>query len=125
MIRVNGSSARSASAWVAARTVSFAARLLATLAVLGAAGAGCGGRPDTWSQPVDSPLTTFGLQDAVAIIDRPADRVVLLTTAPEQRLATTEVPVGRNVLNAAALSDGSKLFVVSAGPPAPLGDTQH
>jgi hypothetical protein len=96
---------------------------LCLLASLGGAG-GCGGRPDAWGQPVDMPVATFGLQDAVAIIDRPADRVVLLTAQPDQRLATQDVSVGRDILSAAALPDGSKLFIVSAGHRARLGDPQ-
>jgi hypothetical protein len=99
------------------------ARLLASLALLGAAGAGCGGRPHDWMQPANT-SATFGLRDAVAIVDDPTDRVVLLTAGADQTLTPTEIPVGRNILNAAALPDGSKLFVVSEGHRAQLGDTE-
>lgn len=95
------------------------------LALLGgAASAGCGDRPDTWSKAVETPTSSFGLQDAVAILDRPADRVVLLTAGGDQQLGRSEVPVGRNILSAAALPDGSKLLVVSAGYRAHLGDKE-
>ncbi|HVR60505.1 MAG TPA: hypothetical protein VMU50_01325 [Polyangia bacterium] len=94
----------------------------AAAALLVAAGAGCGGRPALWATPVETPPTSFSLQDAVAIVDRPADRVVLATVGSDQSLTTTEVPVGRDVVNAAALPDGSKLVIVSAGYRARLGD---
>ena len=110
---------------VAAATVplTLAAALLGALASLAAA-PGCGGRDDTWTQPVETPVTSIALQTSVAILDRPADRVVLLSAGTEQSLSTRAIPTGRNIVNAVALPDGSKLFVLSAGHRAVLGDSQ-
>ena len=103
------------------RTMSIT--LPAALAVISAA-FGCGGRPEAWSTAIEQPAVSFGLTGAVAVLDRPADRVVLLTAEPDQRLRTRSVATGRNITNAVALPDGSKLFVVSAGHRARLGDKE-
>ncbi|HET6282864.1 MAG TPA: hypothetical protein VFH73_18005 [Polyangia bacterium] len=95
----------------------------AALAVISAA-FGCGGRPEAWSTAIEQPAVSFGLTGAVAVLDRPADRVVLLTAEPDQRLRTRSVATGRNITNAVALPDGSKLFVISAGHRAHLGDKE-
>jgi hypothetical protein len=83
---------------------------------------GCGGRSGYWSMPVDSTAPTFALPGAVALVDTAATRVVLLTPGPNQSLATTPIPVGTNILNAALSPDGRKLFVVSGGHRAEIGD---
>ncbi|HXJ20517.1 MAG TPA: hypothetical protein VMT03_09815 [Polyangia bacterium] len=83
--------------------------------------AGCGGRSSFWSAPVGSPLT-FSLGSELAVVDTSADRVVVLTPGADQTLTTTAVPVGVDILNAATSPDGKKLFVVSGGHRAQLGD---
>jgi hypothetical protein len=85
---------------------------------------GCGGRSGYWSTPVDSTPPTFALPGAVALLDTAANRVVLLTPGPNQSLATTPIPVGTNILNAALSPDSRKLFVVSGGHRAEIGDDQ-
>jgi hypothetical protein len=84
--------------------------------------AGCGGRSPYWSSPIATSPPTFNLVDEIALVDPGADRVVLLAAGANQRLTTTVVPVGVNILNAAASPDGKKLFVVSGGHRAQLGD---
>jgi hypothetical protein len=91
---------------------------------LAAVTAGCGGRAPFWSEFVQTGPLTFNLVGAVAIVDAPANRVALLTAGTGQSLATTFVPVGKNVLNAATSADGTELFVASAGHRARLGDDQ-
>jgi hypothetical protein len=86
--------------------------------------AGCGGRSPFWDSPVASQPLTFNLGTEVAIVDQPAGRVVLLSVNGDQSLTTTVVPVGVNILSAAASSDGTKLFVASGGHRAELGDDQ-
>jgi hypothetical protein len=86
--------------------------------------AGCGGRAPYWSSPIASSPPTFNLGDQIALVDTGADRVVLLTAGANQSLKTTAVPVGVNILNAATSPDGAKLFVVSGGHRAQLGDDQ-
>ncbi len=86
--------------------------------------AGCGGQATFWSSPVASSPPTFNLRGEVALVDANADRVVLLSVGLDQNLTTTSVPVGVNILNAAASPDGTKLYVVSGGHRAGLGDRQ-
>jgi hypothetical protein len=93
--------------------------------VLGAAlSAGCGGRSDYWSSPIDSSPPAFALPGAVALVDVQATRVVLLTPGVNQSLTSTPIPVGPNILNAVASPDGRKLFVVSGGHRAQIGNAQ-
>jgi hypothetical protein len=87
--------------------------------------AGCGGRAPFWSNAVESSPPTFDLGDRIALVDASADRVVLLAAGPDQSLTTTAIPVGVNILNAATSPDGKKLFVVSGGHRARLGDDQR
>jgi len=95
--------------------------IVAALVMLPAA-LGCGGRPEAWSAPIEQPVISFGLSGSVAVLDKPADRVMMLTAEPEQRLRTRAIATGTNITNAVALPDGSKLFVVSAGYRARLGE---
>jgi hypothetical protein len=85
---------------------------------------GCGGRSDYWSTAGNPTPPTFALPGAVALLDTAATRVVLLTPGPNQSLTTTPIPLGTNVLHAALSPDGSKLFVVSGGHRAEIGDDQ-
>ena len=101
-------------------TRTFRRRLLWAVALI----AGCGGRASYWSSPIASSPPTFDLGDEIAVVDTSADRVVLLAAGANQNLTTTAIPVGVNILNAAASPDGTKLFVVSGGHRAQLGDDQ-
>lgn len=92
---------------------------LAWLALLAA---GCGGRTAFWSSPIAAVPPAFDLGTEVALLDASANRVVLLSVGHDQALTTTSVPVGVNILNAAASPDGTKLYVVSGGHRAGLGD---
>ncbi len=83
--------------------------------------AGCGGRSAFWSAPGGA-QATFNLGTALALVDESAGRVLIVTPGADQTLTTTAVPVGAQLLNAAASPDGQKLFVVSAGHRAALGD---
>jgi len=86
--------------------------------------AGCGDRNAFWSGPIVSQPMAFDLGTQVAIVDWPASRVVVLTAGAGQTLTTTSIPVGANILNAVASPDGTRLYVVSAGHRARLGDSQ-
>ena len=98
----------------------FTKRLLWAAALV----AGCGGRASYWSSPIADSPPTFNLGDEIALVDTSAGRVVLLNAGANQSLTTTAVPVGVNILNAATSPDGKKLFVVSGGHRAQLGDDQ-
>jgi len=97
--------------------------LLLFAGVVGAVvAAGCGGRAGYWSSPIDAAPPALALPGAVALVDVGATRVVLLTPGPNQSLSTTAIAVGPNILNAATSPDGRKLFVVSGGHRAGIGD---
>ena len=91
---------------------------------LAAAVASCGGRADIWSTSTPTPIASFGLTSAVAVLDPPANRVVLLVPGTDQSLSATSLPVGHNVVGAAASPDLGKLLVLSAGHRATIGDSQ-
>ena len=101
----------------------LALALLLAVAAVAIAGTGCGDRPEAWSQPA-SIDAAFGLNRAVAVLDAPANRVVLLIPGPAQSLRTESIPVGRNVLTVAVSPSKEKLFVLSAGHRARIGDDE-
>jgi hypothetical protein len=76
--------------------------------------AGCGGRNPLWEEEATG-LQVFGLQDAVAVSDRAADRVLLLTTDADQNLNIARVATQRGVRTVLPAPERSKLFVVSSG----------
>jgi hypothetical protein len=96
----------------------------AALLACAALAASCGDRPAFWSSPVATAPPAFGLPGAVALVDADVNRVVLLTPGASQTLTTQSISVGANILNAVASPDGTKLFVVSAGHRAGIGDQQ-
>src|SRR4051812_36977888 len=75
----------------------------------------CGDRPDEFSAPVESQVQAFALTDRVAVLDRPANRVALLTPRAGQELDRIFVPIGRGAVRAEASPDQKRLFVLSAG----------
>jgi hypothetical protein len=79
------------------------------------AAAACGDRPESYDAPIDPRLQAFSLTDRVALLDRPANRVALLTPKAGQELDRTFVPIGRGAVRAEASPDQKRLFVLSAG----------
>jgi hypothetical protein len=92
---------------------SILASLAASLACLGVSG--CGDRPDVLDAPIERQLQAFALVDRVAVLDRPADRVALLTPHAGQELDRQFVPIGRGTVRAETSPDHRRLFVLSAG----------
>lgn len=74
----------------------------------------CGGRDPFWDLPVNG-VVESALRDAVAIVDAPAHRVVLLTTDAGRQVYRTEVPIQRGTRTVRVAPDRSKLFIVSEG----------
>jgi hypothetical protein len=87
-----------------------------TLALLTAACAlgACGGRPSYWDRPVNA-SPTYGLANAVVVIDDPANRAVVLTAGSDKQLHRTFLPIGHNFASAVTSPDDQTLFVLSAG----------
>jgi hypothetical protein len=92
--------------------------------VLAAVVWGCGGRPEGWDREVSPSTAVFGMRNAVALVDAPVDRVVLLEPGEDQALDVRPISVGRGLLNAVPGPKGDKLFVVSEGHRARLGDSE-
>jgi hypothetical protein len=101
----------------------LALALLAAAAAAAIATAGCGDRPEAWSEPA-SLEASYGLTRAVAVLDAPADRVVLLVPGAGQNLRIDSVPVGRHIVNVVPSPSREKLFVLSAGHRAAIGDDE-
>jgi hypothetical protein len=97
------------------------ALVVLALILLALAVPACGGRPAIWSQPVEKPRA-IGLARSVALLDLQAQRVVALSAAPGGALSLRRTPAGRGVVAAAAAPDGQKLYVLTAGHRAGLGD---
>ena len=97
--------------------------LLAAVAAAAVATAGCGDRSPVWSEGA-SVDATYGLNGGVAILDAPADRVVLLLPGADQSLRIEHVPVGRHILNVQLSPRHNKLLVLSAGHRASIGDDE-
>jgi hypothetical protein len=62
-----------------------------------ASAGGCGGRADIWEQPIADGARVQGLAGAVAIVDEPAHRVVLVWASAGQTIGTASVPVGHEI----------------------------
>jgi hypothetical protein len=89
-----------------------------TTLALGAFAVGaCGDRPDEYDAPIadGQALQTLALENEVAVVDRLAHRVVLLTPRLGQELDRKTLTTGKGVLRAEASPDRKRLFVLSAG----------
>lgn len=75
----------------------------------------CGDRPDVYGAPIETTLQSFALTDRVAVLDRPANRVALLTPHQGEELERSFVAVGKNAVRAEASPDQKRLFVLAAG----------
>jgi hypothetical protein len=93
------------------------------VAVLGAAALGCGGRPATWDETTAN-SQAYGLSSAVVLVDPPANRVVALGVDTSGALTRTPLATGHDVRATEVGPLGDKLFVLSGGHRAGLGDKQ-
>jgi hypothetical protein len=82
------------------------------VAVLAAA---CGDRSDIYDKSVAPNAESFALTNRVAVVDKNADRVLMLTPAAGQTLDRSFIPIGKTELHAEVSPDGHRLFVLSAG----------
>ncbi|HVU50799.1 MAG TPA: hypothetical protein VHL80_08940 [Polyangia bacterium] len=92
-------------------------------AALGAAAPGCGGRPATWDD-FASGGQAYGLTSAVVLVDPSAARVVALGVDGSGGLTRQSLATGHDVRAAQVGPLGDKLFVLSGGHRAGLGDAQ-
>jgi hypothetical protein len=98
--------------------------LLVPLALaLALASVACGGRSPTWSSSADG-AQAYGLQNAVVLADPAANRVVALALGASGDLTETSLPTGHQVVATSVGPKGDRLYVLSAGHRAQLGDAQ-
>lgn len=75
---------------------------------------GCDREP-VWDADVPRPAKAFGLDSAVAVIDAPTDRVLLLPVRGELELAPAALPIGKGFAAAATTPDRLRLVTLSRG----------
>ena len=80
------------------------------------------GRSQIWSQAPGRPQA-IALSRSIALIDAPARRVVALSTDGSGGLSLRSTPTARGVAAAVPAPDGSKLYLLTAGHRATLGDS--
>ena len=80
------------------------------------------GRSQIWSQAPGRPQA-IGLSRSIALIDAPARRVVGLSADGSGGLSLRSTPTARGVAAAVPAPDGSKLYVLTEGHRAALGDS--
>jgi len=76
--------------------------------------AGCGDRAAVWDTP-GAPVEARGLLGAVAIIDAPAERALMLPVEGDLRIAPVSLPIGRGFSTAKSTPDGRRLLVLARG----------
>jgi len=89
---------------------------------------GCGDRPAAFDTPFDSgapsatnansqndPVSVRGLTGSVALLDPALNQVMMFTSPEPFALATSRLPVGRNVVQFNSSVDRQQLFVLSRG----------
>ena len=77
--------------------------------------AGCGGRPERLDTPLPREIQSVGLSGSVAVRDDGLDRILMLTSPSERRLATTGLAVGKNVVHWQVGPHRRRLYVLSEG----------
>jgi hypothetical protein len=85
------------------------------LTLIATAASACGDRPDSYESPAAGQVRSFGLDDAVAIVDDGAHRAVMLSPVADQRLERASLPIGKGVIKAEASANGKRLFILSTG----------
>jgi hypothetical protein len=86
--------------------------VLASLAALGAA---CGDRDPVWDEAVGGPIEALGLEASVAVVDRGAERLLMLPVEADQTLAPTSIALPEGFASAAATRDRKRLLALSRG----------
>jgi hypothetical protein len=75
----------------------------------------CDDRDPIWDARVASVPTALGMNAAVAVIDDPVNRALVLPVTAELELTPASIPIGQGFANAAATPNGERLLVLSRG----------
>ncbi|HEU4407218.1 MAG TPA: hypothetical protein VFS43_18255 [Polyangiaceae bacterium] len=86
-------------------------KVLLALALL----AGCGDRDAAWDAPLPPAPRAYGLEGSVALVDEPAGRLVVVSAGGDLEARPRSVPIEGGFVDAAASSDGARLFVLARG----------
>jgi hypothetical protein len=81
----------------------------------------CGQRSEIWSASISN-VQSFGLTNAVVLVDPPAHRAVSLGVGADGTLSATHLPTGHTVVASAVGAGGGNLYILSAGHRGGLGD---
>jgi hypothetical protein len=96
------------------KTMILSIRAGLVLATVGGA-LGCGEREAIWDAHIDGNVVARGLTNGAAIIDAPANRVLMLPVNGDKTLAPSSLPIGKSFAAAETTVDGSMLMVLSLG----------
>jgi hypothetical protein len=88
-------------------------RVLGLLAIAGAVG--CDDRDPVWDAYVEQPATALAMNTAVAVVDAPAQRALVLPVDADLQLSPASLPIGQGYAASAATPDGRHLLVLSRG----------
>lgn len=75
---------------------------------------GCTERAEIWDEPADV-SSAHGLSASVAVVDRPADRLLSLSVGAELELGSASLPLREGFIRAATSADGQRLITLSQG----------
>src|SRR5271166_5875154 len=90
------------------------ARILSlTLAV--ACASACGSRPAYWDQFSPLPVSTYGLDQGVAVVDASNNRFTFLSALADQRLSKQQLALAHNLVTTTVSPDGKSLLMLAAG----------
>ena len=96
---------------------SFACRStsLTAVALLAVASAGCDERDPALDANIPTTITGHGLERAVAVMDPPADRLLMLGVDEQLAFAPKSFPIGEGYATSGVTSDRARLLVLSRG----------
>jgi len=77
--------------------------------------AGCGERDPVWDTVLPQPIVTKALTKGAAIVDAPANRVMVLSVAEELSLEPRSFAIGSGFATAATTADHQRLLVLCRG----------
>jgi hypothetical protein len=98
------------------RSSRFLHPTLALFALAAVGASACQERADEWNAGITkTPLLTAGLRGSAAIVDRDANRVLMLPVEGDLTLAPTSIPMGHGFASARVTSDNTRLLTLCRG----------
>lgn len=88
---------------------------LAALAAFALTLSACGGRDPVWDDVATGRAEALGLEASVALLDRGARRLLMLSVDADQKLVPTSIPLSEGFAGAAVTADRKRLLALSRG----------